>query len=46
VKPNKPVDIVIAVLKYIQEVEPDLNFLELTRDEQEDIIAEALEYNE
>jgi hypothetical protein len=37
------VDVVIAVLEYIMEVEPDLNFLDLTREEQEDIVSEALD---
>jgi len=41
---KKPLDIVVAVLKYLQEEEPDINFLDLDKEEQEDIIQEALSY--
>lgn len=42
---KKPLDIVIAVIKYLQEEEPDTNFLELSKEEQEDILEEAISYD-
>jgi len=41
---NKPLEIVVAVLKYIEEVEPDINFLDLDKQEQEELIQEAISY--
>lgn len=41
---KKPLEIIVAVLKYIEEVEPDINFLDLDKEEQEELIQEALSY--